>query len=55
MHLIELVKILESICDLLAKMNIKIIPTNRRTILVKCQYLYNGVKSYRESAGRGFL
>ena len=55
MYLIELVKILESICDPLAKMNMKIIPTNRRTILVKYQYLCDGVKSYKKSAGRGSL
>ena len=55
MYLIELVKTLGSIYDYLAKMNIKITLTKRRTILVKCQHLYSRVKSYREGAGRGSL
>ncbi len=36
-------------------MNIEITPTNRRTILVKYQYLCGGVKSYKENADRGFF
>ncbi len=55
MYLIELIKILGSIYDPLVKINIEITPTNRRTILVKYQHLYSGVKSYKESAGRGSL
>jgi len=55
MHLIELIKILGSIYDPLIKINIEITPTNRRRILAKCQYLYDEVKSYKESAGRDSL
>jgi hypothetical protein len=55
MYLIELVKILGSIYDFLAKMNIEITSINRRTILAKCQHLYNEVKSHRESADRNSL
>ncbi len=55
MYLIELIKTLGNICDPLIKINIEITLINRRTILVKYQYLYSGVKNYKENAGRNSL